>query len=205
MAPPTIAPPIRPAATPAATPSPARAAGAPDTSEPAMVATATRAAIVFFIPAVSWSRRPLIDAGLRVTERAATRTWPFLQQSAETVNPEYTRQQCAEKKRRFLGLIPEHSTCSGMSISFVTKVNGCSLVGSAADPHAAEAPAIAVPEALALPVAAAVAGIGDIARTAVIAIARAIITRSVVVGARGDRAANDRAPDQPGGNTRTPA
>src|SRR5215472_11620707 len=58
MAPPTIAPPISPAATPAATPSPAFAGGVTDTSDPAMVATATRAAIVLFIPAVSWSGVP---------------------------------------------------------------------------------------------------------------------------------------------------
>src|SRR5439155_12873807 len=55
MAPPTIAPPIRPAATPAATPRCALAGVA--ASEPAIIATATKAANVFFIlgpPVRAW-------------------------------------------------------------------------------------------------------------------------------------------------------
>src|SRR5450631_1837314 len=55
MAPPTMAPPISPAATPAATPRCALAGVA--TSEPAIVATATKPANVFFIlgpPVLAW-------------------------------------------------------------------------------------------------------------------------------------------------------
>src|SRR5215470_4996802 len=59
MAPPTIAPPISPAATPAATlPSPACAGGVTDTNEPAMVVTATRAAIVLFMSCCLLEWRP---------------------------------------------------------------------------------------------------------------------------------------------------
>src|SRR5262245_34136221 len=57
MAPPTIAPPIRPAATPAATPRWACAGVA--LSEPAIDATARRAARVFFILGLSWRWRAM--------------------------------------------------------------------------------------------------------------------------------------------------
>jgi hypothetical protein len=67
MAPPTIAPPIRPAATPAATPRWALAGVA--LSEPAIVATATKAANVFFM---SWALlegwRLLLGTGVKMTQ-----------------------------------------------------------------------------------------------------------------------------------------
>src|SRR3979409_725948 len=60
MAPPTIAPPTRPAATPAATPRCALAGVA--ASEPAIVATATKAANVFFM---SWALLEMAPFGGR--------------------------------------------------------------------------------------------------------------------------------------------
>src|SRR5262245_26899285 len=81
-----------------------------------------------------------------------------------------------------------------------------------ADPDTSDPPAIAVPEALALPVAGA-GGVGHIGRRAVIVvalrrIARVVITRAVIVAGavivvlRGDRAADDGAADQPGRHAR---
>src|ERR1019366_6876416 len=65
MAPPTIAPPIGPAATPAATPRCALAGVA--ASEPAIVATATKAANVFFMSWALLEMAPSRSAGFRVT------------------------------------------------------------------------------------------------------------------------------------------
>ena len=65
MAPPTIAPPISPAATPAATPRCALAGVA--TSEPAIVATATKAANVFFMSWALLQMAPSAGAGFKVT------------------------------------------------------------------------------------------------------------------------------------------
>src|SRR5882724_6237069 len=87
---------------------------------------------------------------------------------------------------------------------FVTKMNVCNEDerSSAANPHAAKTPAIAVPETLALPVAAAVIVVGDIGRTAVIAVTRTVVAWSVSVIARtGERAADNGAADNSGSDT----
>src|SRR3974390_2166212 len=63
MAPPTIAPPISPAAAPAATPRCALAGVV--ASEPAIVATATKAANVFFMSWALLEMAPLRAPGLR--------------------------------------------------------------------------------------------------------------------------------------------
>src|SRR5690242_16865975 len=68
-----MAPPISPAATPAATPSPAFAGGVTDTSDPAMVVTATRAAIVLFMSCCLLEVAFSNDAGWVMTEHADTR------------------------------------------------------------------------------------------------------------------------------------
>src|SRR5258706_1979096 len=65
MAPPTIAPPISPAATPAATPRCALAGVA--ASEPAIVATATKAVIVFFMSRALLEMAPAASAGFKLT------------------------------------------------------------------------------------------------------------------------------------------
>src|SRR3954464_11112676 len=70
MAPPTIAPPISPAATPAATPRCALAGVA--LSEPAIVATATKAANVFFIRTALLEVAPQAAPGLKSLENADT-------------------------------------------------------------------------------------------------------------------------------------
>lgn len=72
-------------------------------------------------------------------------------------------------------------------------------MGLAADPHVTESPAIAVPEPLPLPDAAAaaiVAGRGDIGRTAVIAWRGCVIARSISIIIRGGRGADDGTTDQ---------
>ena len=71
-----------------------------------------------------------------------------------------------------------------------TRLRFNKMNGLLADPHAAEPPGITVPEALALPVARAVTGTGDIGRRAVIAITRSIIARAVIARTS-ERAAND--------------
>src|SRR5207245_2988308 len=85
------------------------------------------------------------------------------------------------------------------------KVNGL-----AADSHAVHPPAIAVPEALALPVAGAANGAADVGRPAVVAVARSVIARTVVVGtviirARRDRTADNGASKQAGRDTHAEA
>src|SRR5258705_3982430 len=65
MAPPTIAPPIGPAATPAATPRCGLAGVA--ASEPAIVATATKAVNVFFMSRALLEMAPAASAGFKVT------------------------------------------------------------------------------------------------------------------------------------------
>src|SRR5258706_16368189 len=65
MAPPRLAPPIGPAATPAATPRCALAGVA--ASEPAIVATATKAVNVFFMSRALLERAPAASAGFKVT------------------------------------------------------------------------------------------------------------------------------------------
>src|ERR1700680_5263475 len=67
MAPPTIAPPISPAARPAATPRCALAGVV--ASEPAIVATATKAANVFFMSWALLEMAPAVSAGLRQLTR----------------------------------------------------------------------------------------------------------------------------------------
>ena len=73
----------------------------------------------------------------------------------------------------------------------------------AANPHAADPPAIAVPEALPLPVAIAViGGTGDVGRAAVIAVTGSVVavTRAIIAGA-GERTADDGAADDTGGQS----
>src|SRR5215831_7180295 len=80
--------------------------------------------------------------------------------------------------------------------------------GSAADPHAVHPPAIAVPEALTLPVTGAdrAGGIGRavVARAVAVGAWAVIIAGTVVVGARGDCASDDGAADQARGETWPP-
>src|SRR5450631_401872 len=73
-------------------------------------------------------------------------------------------------------------------------------MGSAANPDAADPPAIAVPEALPLPDAAAIIVVGDIGRTA-IAVAGSIVAGAVIAVGRGKRAADDGAADHAGSKT----
>src|SRR5579864_8692256 len=81
---------------------------------------------------------------------------------------------------------------------------------SAANPHVANPPAIAIPEALPLPVTA-IRISRDIGRSTVVAIAGAVIARSISVrirtigsiGTCGDGAADDGAADDPAGYSRT--
>src|ERR1700730_9527147 len=70
---------------------------------------------------------------------------------------------------------------------------------SAADAYAAHPPGVAVPEALALPVAA-IGFIRDIGRAAVVAIGPVarIVSRPVIIRARCDRAADNGATEQAG-------
>src|SRR5450432_4665799 len=79
-------------------------------------------------------------------------------------------------------------------------------MGSAADPDVANPPAIAVPEALPLPGAAAIIVIRDVGRPAVIAVTRSIITVAGAVAVRrGQRAADDGAADDAGRQTNAQA
>src|SRR5271169_5593238 len=73
---------------------------------------------------------------------------------------------------------------------------------SAANPHAANLPGIAVPEALPLPVTAIRVG-SDIGRAAVIAVAGSVIVAgrvSIRIRTGRDRAADNGATDEPAGN-----
>ena len=91
---------------------------------------------------------------------------------------------------------PENSLFPGSLGLFVTKMNG-----SAANPDAADPPAVAVPESLPLPDAAAIIVVGDIGRTAV-AVTGSIIAGAISVIARaGKRAADDSAADDSGGDS----
>src|SRR5260221_7806938 len=67
-------------------------------------------------------------------------------------------------------------------------------MGSAANPHAANPPAIAVPEPLPLPVAATIV-IGHIGGAAVIAVAGSIVAGAIIIAGACDRAADDGATD----------
>lgn len=71
---------------------------------------------------------------------------------------------------------------------------------SAADSDAANPPAIAVPEPLPLPDAAAIIIIGDIART-VIAVAGSRVVAGAIIARGGQRAADDGAADHAGSQT----
>src|SRR5450755_1442530 len=75
---------------------------------------------------------------------------------------------------------------------------------SAANPDAANPPAIAIPETLPLPVAAAIGVVGHIGRTAVIAVTGSVVAGTVIAGT-GQRAANNGAADHSGGHTGDPA
>src|SRR5471032_2299108 len=72
-------------------------------------------------------------------------------------------------------------------------------MGSAANPHAANPPAIAVPETLPLPVTAAIV-VGDIGRAAVIAVAGSI-AGAIIIAVACERAADDGAADNSGRQT----
>jgi hypothetical protein len=84
MAPPTIAPPISPAATPAATPRCALAGVA--ASEAAIVATATKAANVFFMSWALLEMAPSFSAGFKVTHATYSKLAVSLKKRT-TVNP----------------------------------------------------------------------------------------------------------------------
>src|SRR5215470_14209888 len=90
--------------------------------------------------------------------------------------------------------VPENTNLPGR-VANVTRVNR-----SVADPYASDAPGVTIPEALALPAAGAVGtGVGGVTR--------AIVAGSAVIirVAGSDRAADDRAADQTGRDTRAPA
>jgi hypothetical protein len=87
MAPPTMAPPISPAATPAATPRCALAGVA--ASDPAIVATATKAANVFFISLALQKMALCVSAGFKMTHTLS---------SKPAVSPK-SAQQSIESKR----------------------------------------------------------------------------------------------------------
>src|ERR1700722_2977458 len=95
---------------------------------------------------------------------------------------------------------PRKPVASGTRCLFVTKMNV-----SAANLHAANPPGVAIPEALALPVAATGSGSGrrDIGRATVIAVAGSVVTGAVSVIARAgsNRAADDGAADQSAGDS----
>src|ERR1700674_1861972 len=74
-------------------------------------------------------------------------------------------------------------------------------MGSAANPHAAHPPAIAVPETLPLPEAAAIIVVADIGRTAVITVAGSIVARAIIIAGACQRAADDGTADNSGGDT----
>src|SRR5258706_1834241 len=185
MAPPTIAPPISPAATPAATPRCALAGVA--AIEPAIVATATRAVNVFFMSRALLEMAPAASAGFKVTHSPYSKLDVSLKSAPQSI--ESKRFSGCRLEKRFFQANGQNRVISGPVCKEDER-------GSTANPHPANPPAIAVPEALSLPDAVV---IRDIGRTAVIAVAGSIITGSIPIIARaGKRAANDGAADQSG-------
>src|SRR5260370_39533156 len=106
---------------------------------------------------------------------------------------ESKRSEALGGKNGFCRQIIKTGSAPGGPELFVRKMNG----RLAADPHAANPPAIAVPETLPLPDAIII--ICDIGRTAVITVTWSIIARpvSIIAGAR-KRAAHDGPADQSG-------
>src|SRR6266403_3583737 len=186
MAPPTIAPPISPAATPAATPRCALAGVA--ASEPAIVATATKAVNVFFMSRALLEMAPAASAGFKVTNSPYSKLDVSLRSAPQSI--ESKRFSGCRLEKRFFQANGQNRVISGPVCKEDER-------GSTANPHPANPPAIAVPEALSLPDAVV---IRDIGRTAVIAVAGSIIIAgSISIIARaGKRAANDGAADQSG-------
>src|SRR5258707_3902888 len=97
MARPTIAPPIRPAATPAATPRCALAGVA--ASEPAIVATAIKAANVLFMSWALLEVAPNVGAGVKLTQNTAFQAGR-LAKKRTTVNPRQRPRALLDWKRR---------------------------------------------------------------------------------------------------------
>src|SRR5258707_6412034 len=97
MAPPTIAPPIRPAATPAATPRWALAGVA--ASEAAIVATATKAANVFFMSWALLEMAPSFSAGFKVTHTPYSKLAVSLKSAQQSIPSK--RWQADGLKKRF--------------------------------------------------------------------------------------------------------
>src|SRR5436305_13576213 len=98
MAPPMIAPPISPPTTPAATPRCALAGVA--ASEPAIVATATKAANVFFMSWALLEMAPSASAGFKVIHASHSKPAVSLKKRT-TVNPKLTLGANGLKKRFF--------------------------------------------------------------------------------------------------------
>src|ERR1700737_2628101 len=98
MAPQMIAPPIRPPTTPAATPRCALAGVA--ASEAAIVATATKAAKVFFMSWALLEMAPSVGAGFKVTHTPYSEL-PVPLESAQQSIPSKRWQADGRKKRFF--------------------------------------------------------------------------------------------------------
>src|SRR5712671_7308058 len=117
MAPPTIAPPISPAATPAATPRCALAGVA--ASEPAIVATATKAVNVFFMSRALLEMAPSASAGFKVTHTPYSKPDVSLKSAPQSI--ESKRDQALGWKNGFFR--PMVKTVSSPDV-FVRKMNG---------------------------------------------------------------------------------
>src|SRR6202790_3993054 len=124
MAPPTIAPPINPPTTAAPTPRCALAGVA--ASEAAIVATATKAANVFFMSWALLGLAPSGSAGLKVNLIRRIRNWP----SRQKAHDGQSKVTCAgwwAEKAVFSGRERKASpktAVSGDADLFVTKMNG---------------------------------------------------------------------------------
>jgi len=170
------------------------AVGATDTSEPAIVATATKAANVFFMSWALLEMAPAASAGFKLTHAPYWKLTVLLKSARQSIQSKRFWAHGLEK--RFFQAtgknVPENALFPGDARLVCNEDER----RSAANPYAANPPAIAVPEALSLPDAVV---IRDIGRTAVIAVTGSIITGpiSIIAGA-GKRAANDGAADQSG-------
>src|SRR5437868_2009906 len=68
--------------------------------------------------------------------------------------------------------------------------------GSAANPHAANSPAVAVPETLSLPDPAAIIVVSDVGWTAIVAVTGPVAGAIAIISRTGKRSADDGAADQ---------
>src|ERR1019366_977923 len=157
MAPPTIAPPMIPPAT--AAPRPRCALAGVAGSGPAVVATATKATNVFFMSWALLEMAPSVGAGVvKVTHTPYSKLAISLKNSQQSIQSK--RSWSSGPKKRFFQAkgkkVPENALFPGTPEWFEGRYKG-----SAANPHAANPPAIAIPETLALPDAAAIIVVAD--------------------------------------------